>query len=139
MTLSNLEYRHEPPSVEDYCNLRVQAGMSPRGKEAARIGLPNSLFAVTVYEGERLIGMARVVGDGGVNFLIVDVAVHPDYQGKGIGKKMMGDIMQYIDSKALPGSLIQLSADPPADNLYKQFGFEYMTDSIGMYKYIYEK
>lgn len=138
MTLTNLEYRHELPSVEDYCNLRVQAGMSPRGKEAAVIGLPNSLFSITVYEGQRLIGMARVVGDGGINFLIVDVAVHPDFQGKGIGKKMMGDTMQYLDKHALPGSLVQLSADPPADKLYQQFGFEYMTDSIGIYIYKYE-
>lgn len=77
------------PDVEDYIRLRAVTGMSPRSKIAAERGLPNSLFAVVVPDGETAIGMGRVVGDGGLNFEIVDIAVDPAYQGQGWSRKIM--------------------------------------------------
>jgi hypothetical protein len=51
------------PSVEDYCRLRVSAGLSPKSAEAAAAGLPNTLFGVLVLKEDKVIGMGRVVGD----------------------------------------------------------------------------
>lgn len=62
------EIRQELPSVEDYLALRQEAGLSPMSIEGAAVGLPNSAFAVTVYAGEQLVGMGRVIGDGGCFF-----------------------------------------------------------------------
>lgn len=62
------EIRQELPSVEDYLALRQEAGLSPMSIEGASAGLPNSAFAVTVYAGELLVGMGRVIGDGGCFF-----------------------------------------------------------------------
>lgn len=50
----------------------------------ARDALSRSLYSVTAVDGYRIVGMARLTGDG-VYDLIVDVVVMPQYQGKGIG------------------------------------------------------
>jgi ribosomal protein S18 acetylase RimI-like enzyme len=74
------------PSVEDYCELRVAAGLSPRSERAARLGLPNTLFGVAVTLDGALVGMGRVVGDGGTSYQVVDIAVRPEHQGRGLAR-----------------------------------------------------
>ena len=53
------------PDVDDYCRLRTQAGMSPKTREAARKGLPNTIYGVSLHAAGELIGMGRIIGDGG--------------------------------------------------------------------------
>lgn len=62
------DIRHELPTVEQYLALRLEAGLSPMSVEGAGIGLPLPAFAVTLYEGDILVGMGRVIGDGGCFF-----------------------------------------------------------------------
>lgn len=125
---------HIAPSPEDYINLRVEAGLSGKSPEAASIGLENSLFAVTVYYQSTLVAMGRLIGDGGAFFQIVDIAVKPDQQGKGLGKLVMKELMSYLEENTYEGSYVSLIADEPANKLYEQFGFSYTyPDSHGMY------
>jgi len=132
---SNFILKYEPPQVRDYMALRLETGLSGKSKEAAEIGLPNSLFAVSIYEGKILIGMGRVIGDGGAFFQVVDIAVKPSYQRKGLGKTIMNEVMDYLDKNTYAGSYVSLLADMPADQLYKQFGFDYTYPrSCGMVK-----
>ena len=84
-----IRYSNEPPEVQAYCDLRVKAGMSPKSVVATRNGLPNGRFNITIYEDQQLIGMGRVIGDGGTTFQIVDIAVDPDYQGQGYGRVIL--------------------------------------------------
>ncbi|MFD1425642.1 ribosomal protein S18 acetylase RimI-like enzyme [Kroppenstedtia sanguinis] len=128
------DIRHELPPVDDYVRLRKIAGLSERSREAATIGLKNSLFSVCVYSEDQLIGMGRLVGDGGCNFEVVDVAVDPEFQGRGIGQEMMKAITEYLDHHAPDSAYVSLIADVPADRLYKKFGFDYTVPSVGMYK-----
>ncbi len=106
----------EAPSPEDYCNLRANAGMSSKSIEAAIKGLPHACFNVTLYENDMLIGMGRVIGDGGTVFQIVDIAVKDTYQGLGHGMTIMHEIMKYIESVAEEGTYVSLIADYPAIN-----------------------
>ena len=72
----------EVPSSEDYRQLRISAGMSPKS-EAAAAGLPNSLFGVVVRHEGRVVGMGRLIGDGGLFFQVVDIAVAPAHRTDG--------------------------------------------------------
>jgi ribosomal protein S18 acetylase RimI-like enzyme len=120
------------PDIESYLRLREIAGLSPRSREAAELGLPNSLFAVSIYNGDKLIGMGRIVGDGGCNFEVVDIAVNPQHQGQGLGRQIMENIMAYLNTNAPAGSYISLIADVP--ELYEKFGFKKCSPkSEGMY------
>ena len=63
------------PGVDDYLRLRIAAGLSPKTREQAEIGLPNSWYGVTVVHDGAAVGMGRVIGDGGTAFQIVDIAL----------------------------------------------------------------
>lgn len=129
------QIKYQTPSIEAFNQLRTEAGLSSKERKAIEIGLPNTLFAVTVYDGDTLIGMGRIVGDGGIVFHVVDIVVKPSYQGQGLGKKVMEEIKNYLDEHTYKGSYVSLIADIPADKLYEQFGFRYTApNSVGMYR-----
>lgn len=54
----------------------------------------HSLYTLAAYEGERLVGMIRVVGDGVSIIFIQDLLVHPDYRRKGIGQKLITAVLE---------------------------------------------
>lgn len=121
------------PGVEEYRELRAICGLSPKSKTAATMGLPNTLFATTIRDQEKLIAMGRVIGDGGCNFEVVDVAVHPEYQQQGLGGLIMDSIMSYLNEKAPKSAYVSLIADYHSPALYSKFGFRPTTPkSIGM-------
>lgn len=123
----------ETPSTADYRRLREVAGLSGKSQEAAEAGLPNSWFAVIVRQGDAVIGMGRVIGDGGTAFQIVDIAVEPAHQGKGLGKRIMAALMDHLRQHAPATAYVSLIADGDARHLYAKYGFEpVMPASIGM-------
>ena len=137
MTESEYAFTAAIPAWEEYINLRLAAGLSRKSEAAARAGLPNSLFAVSVRVDGELVGMGRVIGDGGCNFDIVDMAVHPDHQRRGIGNKVMDMLMQYVHEVAPETAYVSLLADDWAPALYRKFGFEFTAPkTVGMALYI---
>lgn len=66
--------------------------------------------------------MERIVGDGALNFEIVDVTVDPEYQGKGLGRKIIEALMSRLGQQAPVGAYVTLIADVP--ELYEKFGFK---------------
>lgn len=130
-----IEIKYDTPDVESFLRLRQAVNLSPRSREGAEKGLPKSLFAITLYNEGKAIGMGRVVGDGGCNFEIVDIVVEPNFQGQGLGRRIMENIMNYINKNAPKDAYISLIADVP--ELYEKFGFKRCEpNSFGMFKRI---
>ena len=113
---------HTVPSAEDFCRLRKISGLSPRPLDAAKAGLPRSCYGVHILWQGTPVGMGRIVGDGALNFDIVDIAVDPDHQGKGLGRQIMEALIAWLDANAFKGAYVTLVADVP--ELYAKFGFE---------------
>lgn len=123
----------QPPGVEDYLRLRLASGLSPKTRQQAEIGLPNSWFGVTLLHEARAIGMGRIIGDGGTAFQIVDIALEPDFHGRGLGKSIMSALMHHLEAHAPEGAYVSLIADGDARHLYARYGFEPVAPaSIGM-------
>lgn len=121
------------PAIATYQLLRVAAGMSAKSTAAAAKGLPNSLFAVQVLLGDEVVGMGRIIGDGGCFFQVTDIAVLPAHQGEGLGKRIMREIMQFIETDVPQSAYVSLIADGQAQELYAQFGFKHTAPvSVGM-------
>ncbi|WP_129115077.1 GNAT family N-acetyltransferase [Halegenticoccus tardaugens] len=126
------ELREELPAPETFVALREAAGMAPRGLEAVRRGLPNSVYGVTAVRDGETVGMGRIVGDGGSVYQLVDVAVRPDHQGRGLGTEIVAALMAYLRENAPESAYVNLMAD--VDGFYERFGFEYTAPaSKGMY------
>ncbi|WP_158135642.1 GNAT family N-acetyltransferase [Vibrio navarrensis] len=122
-----IKYEEKVPSPQEFCEMRVKAGLSSKSLKAATIALPNSLYAISVRDGDLLVAMGRVVGDGACNFEIVDVAVDPKYQGQGLGRKVMEHIDNYLASVALEGSYVSMIADEP--EFYEKLGYKLVSPS----------
>lgn len=121
------------PSTEEYLHLRAVAGLSPFSQEAAYKGLQGTVYAVSVLHEGAAVGMGRLIGDGGCFFQVVDIAVHPEHQGRGLGKAIMRAIMGHVESELPVSSYVSLIADVPANKLYETFGFkETAPRSLGM-------
>lgn len=111
------------PTVDEYRMLRKKAGLSPKSGEAARRGLPNTLYSVVVEtEDGEAVGMGRVVGDGGCFYHIVDFAVLPAHQGLGLGRRILKRILRYLKETGPDTAYVSLIADVP--EFYEKFGFE---------------
>lgn len=141
MTLGSLPdgYRiaFRAPPLADYLRLRRDTGLSPFTERAARTGLANTFDGVTLeYEG-RVVGMGRVIGDGGLFFQVVDIAVLPAHQGKGAGKAIMAALLARLEERLAAPAYVSLVADGEARHLYARFGFEPVAPkSIGMARWI---
>lgn len=114
----------EIPGNEEYRALRSAAGLSMMTEEGAALGLPASWCSVCVRDGGKLIGMGRVVGDGGLFLFVVDIAVTPAWQGRGLGRRIMQALMDEVHRRAPARTMVALIADGTAHELYAKFGFK---------------
>jgi GNAT superfamily N-acetyltransferase len=92
-------------------------------------GIPRDLLARALrsslcfglYEGERQVGLARVITDGATFAYLCDVYVLPEWRGRGLGAWMMECVMEHPDLQGLRRfSLVTRDAH----ELYRPFGFE---------------
>ena len=88
----------------------------------------NSAYTVTAWDGERLVGVARAVADGGAFATILNVAVDPEYQGLSVGKRLVRRLDEQIREK-----IVVLNTHPGAVGFYNRFP-EYRRN-----KYVFEK
>ena len=124
-----------PPLVDDYLLLRHRAGLSPRREDQADAALGGSWAAVhVVHEVDgRAVGMGRLLGDGGWYFHVVDMAVLPEHQRRGLGDAILTALLERIRSEAPAAAYVNLIADAPGRRLYARHGFAATApDSIGM-------
>ena len=111
------------PSAADYNRLRQAVGWGGYAQSEIEASLPRSLYGVCAYLDGNMVGMARVIGDGGLVFYIQDVIVLPDHQRQGIGRMMMDQVMDYIRRHAHPNSVIGLMAAKGKEPFYEAYGF----------------
>lgn len=111
-------------SPEEYLGLRQAVGWSVFPREQAESGLQNS-HVICFRDKEKAVALGRVIWDHGYSILISDVIVTPEYQGQGLGRKLMEEIMSYIRSLLKPGYriMISLMAAENKQGFYKKFGF----------------
>ncbi len=83
------------PRLEDLLYLYNNVGWSNYTKNPDMLwkAYEKSLLVITAWEEDRLIGVIRVVGDGYSIIYIQDIIVLEEYQHKGIGAKLMTEVM----------------------------------------------
>lgn len=123
-----------PPDVDSYVTLRERSGLTPRAREQAAPALAGSWAACHVVgPGDRPVGMGRLIGDGGWYFHVVDMAVLPEHQRRGIGDAVLTWLLDRIEAQAPPGAYVSLMADEPGRRLYERHGFRATAPrSVGM-------
>ena len=89
--------------------------------QALKLGFQNSLLVLAAYEGEELLGIIRVVGDGVTVVFIQDLLVFPEKQRKGIGTALVKAVLERYPTVRQ----IELTTDqsPEKAAFYESLGF----------------
>ncbi len=120
------------PGAEEYIRLRQAVGWGTHEPSAIEECLRNSLYCICAFADGELVGMARIVGDGGLVFYIQDVIVAPAHQRQGIGTQLMDKVMAYIQAHAHQNAVIGLMAAKGKEPFYERYGFiRRPTDKLG--------
>ncbi len=129
----NYELVESCPAVDEYVYLRASTGLSPRSIEAAKRGLPNTWFGVSIRQNGKCIAMGRIVGDDGTVFHMCDLCVLPAYQRQGLASLLMQAMVDKLRKDAPAGSIVTMLADGETYRLYEKYGFQLSAPgSLGM-------
>jgi len=105
--------------------LRLAVDWTTIEPEQAEKGLSGSDYLVVAKDGDKPIGMARTLSDGGYFVFVVDVIVLPEYQGQKIGSALVNNVLEHYRSTLKPGQKISvnLMAAKDKDGFYQKLGF----------------
>ncbi len=133
-----MEYKDKIPFKTDFYPLYTQSGWIERlnlSPDELNKAIQNSFAVISVYQNEQLIGFGRAVSDGVAYATIYDVMVLPNWQGQGIGSKIIRLLVEKCDRHDI--RRIHLFAARGSESFYKHLGFIARPyDSPGM---VYEK
>ena len=128
-------------SPDLYLCLYRSVGWDAPGLDQIEKALEGSLATFCACDGDMPVGMARLMGDGGMSFYIKDFAVLPDYQGQGVGRALMNAMESWIEKQLKPGWAVSLEliSSKGRESFYAKFGFEQRPndwDGAGMMKMV---
>ena len=123
--MSDLVIKHNTLSAEEFVLLWESVWGQGPSIEQTRLAMENTLFRVSIYDGERIVAMARAIGDKGLCYYIKDVIVLPEYQGKGLGRMLINELLSFINENGVPETniFVELCAMPDKIPFYEKFGF----------------
>jgi len=116
-------------NMDELSRLYRIAPLGNKPPEALATVFSNSMFMCFVYIGDVLVGAGRVLADGLDCAYIADVAVHPDHQGRGLGKA----IIRQLVALAQGHKKIILYANPGTEGFYGKLGFLRMNTAMAIW------
>lgn len=123
MSNSDIRILESPPLAKEYNHLRTLCDWFVHPEEYVKFAIDNSLYWVSIYDRDHLIGMGRIVGDGRLCFYIQDVIVAPCKQRQGFGGLVMDKLMKYLHDNAAKNAYIGLMCKKGMSRFYEQYGF----------------
>ena len=111
---------------EEYLELREAVGWKTFPVEEARNCIENAYMILAVRDGDKAIGITRLLWDGGYVAFLSDVLVIPEYQGQGIGRKLVEAVIQRVKADMKPGYKVSLNLNSAKgkEPFYEKFGFD---------------
>ena len=118
-------FQEDVLTPEIICGLSKSAGWPTTDPEDAKKAAAGTRYAVCAFDGDTCVGMARLVGDGVWAWIVEHVVVRPDYQKRGIGKRLMEYILAHLKAQIAGGRQIAvyLVAADGKTAFYSRFGF----------------
>lgn len=95
--------------------------------------LRGSTLGVVALDGDRVVGMGRVVGDGVKYFHVQDVVVIPELQGTGLGGRLVDRLLELIAELAPAPAFVALFSTTEGSGLYTSRGFS-EGDMTGLFR-----
>ena len=91
-----LTIKYNDLSAEEFILLWEAVWGQAPSLEQTRLAMERTLFRVSVFHEDKIVAMARLIGDMGLCYYIKDVIVRPEYQGRKIGRLLINELLKYI-------------------------------------------
>lgn len=103
-------------------------GMAYHEPDLHRKAFEASHTTVFIYHDDRLIGFGRAISDGAYQAAVYDCAIIPEFQGKGLGRTIMANILSRLSY-----CNIILYASPGKEGFYQKQGFRKMKTGMACF------
>ena len=126
--------KQEIVKLEDVLHLYQAVGWTNYTNQPQMLeqALPHSLVVYLAFDGEKIVGLIRLVGDGFSSVFVQDLIVLPSYQRQGIGSALMKQALENFKE----AYQVQLATEQTEKNVgfYRSMGFEILStyDCTGM-------
>ncbi|MGN0291495.1 MAG: GNAT family N-acetyltransferase [Lachnospiraceae bacterium] len=126
---SKIEIVHKI-TAEEFIDLRRTVDFQPLTHEEAKQVLEHTSYVTVIRYEEKVIGLIRLLFDYGTDAYITDVIVNPKYQGYGLGRMLVEDVVKYVENHSFSGVKVACSlyANKGKENFYGKMGFSSLPD-----------
>ncbi|MGB8644858.1 MAG: GNAT family N-acetyltransferase [Anaerolineae bacterium] len=117
-------YTNSVPRTETFWELYTTTGWNREYQitpDQLYGALLESRYMVSAYDDDRLVGFGRVISDGVLHALIVDLIVLPEYQRQGIGASLLSKLVSHCRGQGVRD--IQLYSAKGQAGFYEKQGF----------------
>jgi len=104
--------------------------LGEKNPDDLRVAFTNSRFKVFAYDGARLVGAGRAIADGVDCAYLCDVAIHPDYQGQGLGRELMTQLRRLTEGHRK----VLLYAAAGKEGFYRRLGFSPLPNAMAIFE-----
>lgn len=124
--MDGLTIKYNDLTAEEFITLWETVWGPGPGLEQTRLAMAHTLFRISVWDGDKIVAMARTLGDMGLDYYIKDVVVRPEYQHRGIGRRMIQELLKFVGDHGVGGTdiFIELAAAPEKAPFYEKLGFD---------------
>jgi GNAT superfamily N-acetyltransferase len=120
--LPDITYRVQPELANAELNKLFGAAWAKwQGERDFAPVLVRSLTHVAAFDGPRLVGFVNVAWDGGLHGFLLDTTVLPDYQRRGIGRRLVKEAAAEAADRGL--EWLHVDFEPAPGEFYRKCGF----------------
>lgn len=114
---------HKFPTNKEFNELFFSVGWGKREDKKINSHRENSCFSVCIFSDNKIVGMARVVGDGAY-YTVFDVVTRKEFQNQGVGTMLMNEVVSWYKSIEDDDTYLYLGASQGKEQFYERFGFK---------------
>ncbi|MBU1013364.1 MAG: GNAT family N-acetyltransferase [Bacteroidetes bacterium] len=124
MQLPEFIFSEKVPETKKFLELFLTTGWNNSYKlsdKELEYAIHNSWYTYSAYDGDQLVGLGRLISDGIIHALIIDLIILPEYQSKGLGKKILEQLVLKCKTHQIRD--IQLFSAKDKAGFYEKSGF----------------
>lgn len=120
-----IKVKENNKDVNEFNYLYEEVGWGAYSYECSKKSLDNTLYSISIYDEDKVIGFGRLIGDGICFIYIHDVMVVPSFQSQGIGSMIMNKLLEKVKEikEENPSVRTYLGASAGKEGFYEKFGF----------------
>lgn len=120
-----IKIKENSKDVNEFNYLYEEVGWGAYSYECSKKALDNTLYSISIYDEDKIIGFGRLIGDGICFIYIHDVMVVPNFQSQGIGSMIMSKLLEKVKEIKVenPSVRTYLGSSTGKEGFYEKFGF----------------